>query len=129
MPRLAQVQEQPQYTLPVGRDLASIVAHEGTHGEIFLDGEVGEDAAAFGHLHHAEPRDPMWADVDDAPPPESNVARPGPQQAADGMQDRRLAGAVGTDQGNDLRVLDGKRDALQRLDVAVEDVDGIDLEK
>src|SRR5262249_23168193 len=42
---------------------------------------------------------------------------------------RGLAGAVGHHQGHDLALLDRDRDALQRLDVVVEDVNVVDLEK
>ena len=45
-----------------------------------------------------------------------------PRVAADGHQQRRFAGAVGADQGDDLARLDFHIDALQRLDGAVEGV-------
>ncbi len=49
--------------------------------------------------------------------------------AADGAQGRALARAVRADEGHDLAALHGHRDALQRLDVAVEDVQLVELEE
>src|SRR5918993_4874775 len=50
------------------------------------------------------------------------------EQAGDGLQSRRLAGAVRTDQGNDLTLVDVKRDAFERLDVAVVRSDVLNVE-
>ena len=50
-------------------------------------------------------------------------------EAGDRAQRRRLAGAVGADQRDDLALLDRQRDALERLDVAVVGVDVLDLEQ
>src|SRR6266566_4253779 len=49
-------------------------------------------------------------------------------QAVDGAQGRRLAGAVRADQRDDLALPDVDRDALQRLDRAVEGVDVLQFE-
>src|SRR3954468_5733796 len=47
----------------------------------------------------------------------SPAARPG--EAGDGAQGGRLAGAVGAEQRHHLALVNGKRDAAQRLDFAV----------
>src|SRR6266540_3230597 len=49
-------------------------------------------------------------------------------EARDRAQGRRLAGAVGADQRDDLAFVDLHRDALERLDRAVEGVDLVELE-
>ena len=50
-------------------------------------------------------------------------------QADDALQERALAGTVGTDDSDDLAGADAERNAEQRLEVAVEGVDGADLEQ
>jgi len=50
-----------------------------------------------------------------------DVAPGRPQQAADGAEQSGLAGAVGTDERDDLAALDVERDVLQRADAAVAD--------
>ena len=44
-------------------------------------------------------------------------------QARDRLQRGGLARAVAADEGDDLALVDGERDAFQRLDLAVADVD------
>ena len=58
-----------------------------------------------------------------------NAAAARLHQPSDGAQQRALAGAIGADHGDDLAAFHRQRDAEQRLEVAVEDVDGIDLEQ
>ena len=50
------------------------------------------------------------------------------EQPGDRLQGRRLAGAVGADQRDDLAAADLERHALQRVDVAVVGVDVLELE-
>ena len=49
-------------------------------------------------------------------------------QAGDGVQEARLAGAVRAEQGDDLALLDVKRDLAHRHDRAVADDEALDLE-
>ena len=49
------------------------------------------------------------------------------EQAGNGVQSGGLAGAVGTDQGHDLALIDLKGDALDGVDAAVIDVDIVNL--
>ena len=51
--------------------------------------------------------------------------RPGarPLDAGDGADQARLAGAVGADDGDELALLHVERDAVQRLRVAVEEIE------
>ena len=60
---------------------------------------------------------------------EFDLAGAGAGFAEDRHHQRRLAGAVGADQGNDLARLDLDVDALQRLDLAVGGVEGSNREQ
>ena len=53
----------------------------------------------------------------------------GPQHARDGLLRRRLAGAVGAEQRDDLAGVGVERDALERPDRAVADLDVVDLDQ
>ena len=59
---------------------------------------------------------------------EDDLARRRPQQAGDGAQRGRLAGAVGPDQGHDLAGVDDEVQLLHGGDVAVVDADALQLE-
>jgi hypothetical protein len=48
--------------------------------------------------------------------------------AGDGADQARLAGAVGPDDGDKLALLHHERDAVQRLRVAVEEIETLHLE-
>ncbi len=50
------------------------------------------------------------------------------QHAGDGADQRGLAGAIGTDDGDDRAFLDLERDAIERLGIAVEDVEVLDFQ-
>ena len=50
------------------------------------------------------------------------------QQAGDGAQGGGLARAVGADQGHDLAVVDFQADALQSMDLAVIEMQVLDLQ-
>jgi len=62
-------------------------------------------------------------EADQAAAVEGDRAARGPQQAGDRAQGGRLAGAVGTDERDDLPGLDVQVDPVQRLDGAVGDVE------
>ena len=49
--------------------------------------------------------------------------------AGDGAQRRRLPGAVGSEDGGDLSLLDAERDAVQRLYRSVPGCDAFELEE
>ena len=55
---------------------------------------------------------------------EAHVAPARAQQAGDRLQRRRLARAVGAEEGDDLALADRERDALEGADLAVADVRG-----
>src|SRR5215213_7237140 len=59
---------------------------------------------------------------------EIDCASSRPEETRDGLQGRRLAGPVRTDQGDDLTLIDMERDAFQGLDVAVVGGDVLNVE-
>src|SRR6185437_16229189 len=87
--------------------LAAAEAEEGADRDILQHGEPGK------RLHHLEcPADaemgaPERLQVVDALALEQHVARIGRERAADQADERRLAGAVGSDEAEDLAALDG----------------------
>ena len=96
-------------------------AKRGAHLQILEHGHAREDAPALGHLRDAAPDDLVGRRAPVMSSPSSRTA-PEPRAgiAANGHQQRRFAGAVGADQGDDLALGDLEVDAVQRLDGAVE---------
>jgi hypothetical protein len=71
----------------------------------------------------------MGRHVGDVAAVELDPAGTGARLAEDRHHQGRFAGAIGADQGDDLAVIDGKIDALQRLDLAVSGAQGPDREQ
>src|SRR5215203_5825778 len=61
-------------------------------------------------------------------PAEIDCASSRSEETRDGLQGRRLAGPVRTDQGDDLTLIDVERDAFECLDVAVVSGDVLNVE-
>src|SRR5215212_9183211 len=59
---------------------------------------------------------------------EIDCASSRPEETRDGLQGRRLAGPVRTNQCDDLTLIDVERDAFEGLDVAVVSGDVLDVE-
>ena len=76
--------------------------------------ELGERAAALGHVGDAEARDGVGPARAEPLAGEAELAV-APHRARDRAQRRRLAGAVRAEHGRDLALVDGERDAVQRL--------------
>ena len=73
------------------------------------------------HLHAPADRAHLaGTELGDVVALELDRTRSGARVAADRHQQRRLAGAIGADQGHDLALADIEVDAVQRLDGAVE---------
>ena len=95
--------------------------------EVLLDGQVAEDPPPFRHHHHAHPRACRRVAPGDVVAVEANGAARRSEQSGDRVQQRRLAGAVGTDEGDDLTRVDTERHGVQRRDRAVTRGETIDL--
>ena len=90
----------------VGVVLAAAPALPGRHPQVVLDAQVGKDPLAAGHLRHAQPGDLVGREVGDVAAVEDDGPVIGLDDPADGSQQCRFAGAVGTDQGDDLALAD-----------------------
>src|SRR5229473_777426 len=97
--------------------------HHRAHFEILQDAHVGEDLAALRHLAESQIADHMRRRSRDIAILEADRAARGLLHAEDGADERALAGAVGADDGDDLARGDVERDAVERLGVAVEEVE------
>ena len=71
----------------------------------------------------------MGRHIGDVAAIELDLAGAGARLAEDRHHQRRLAGAVGADQGDDLAGIDLDVDALQRLDLAVSGAQAADREQ
>ena len=91
--------------------------------QVLAHGQRREHALAAGHLDDAAGGDLVRRGVGDVAPVEDDRAAVGLDQPGDGLEQRRLAGAVGAEQGDDLALADLEVDAEQHLHVAVGDVE------
>ena len=101
----------------------------GAHLEIFQHRHAPEDAPPFRRLRDPEARDRVCFEPRDVLAGEADRSLSRPRIAADGHHQRRLAGAIGTDQRHDLAFRDLDIDTLQRHDAAVVALDAADAEK
>ena len=109
-----------QHAFQPGRAIGlAAVGGVGAHLQVFHHGHAREDPPALGRLRDAQPRDLVRRHVGDVAAVEQDLARAGARPAEDRHHQRRLAGAVGADQRDDLAGVDVEIDALQRLDLAV----------
>ena len=69
-------------------------------------GHARKDAPPLRRLRDAEPRDLVGRQLGDVAPGEQDAAGAGARLAEDRHHQRRLAGAVGADQGDDLALGD-----------------------
>src|SRR6185437_8354096 len=98
------------------------------HFEVLLDAHAREDLPPLRDLADAELADAVRREAGDVLPGEANPSARRPVHPGDGADERGLAGAVRADDGDDLAVGDGKRNTVERLRVAVEEVEPFDLE-
>ena len=76
--------------------------HEPAEPQVLLHGQLGDHAAALGHVRHAQRGHLLDRRAGDVAAVEPHAAAPGPDQPGDRAQQRRLAGAVGAEDGGDL---------------------------
>ena len=112
-----------------GEDLLEVVfemgeiVDRGAHLQVLEHRHARKDAAAFGRLGDRQARDLVRRHAGDVLAGEDDRAAARARLAEDRHHHRRLAGAVGADQGDDLAFVDVDVDALERLDLAVEGLD------
>src|SRR5690606_4908180 len=131
-PTLVEAREIAVDEIEGGRLHAAPGKGEGGGGEIFLHRQVLEDAPPFHDVEQAAPHEAVRRVVRHRLAVETNRAgRDRPvlqrQQARYRLQRRRLAGAVGAEERDDLATLHGKRQAAEHLDrLVVDDLDVLD---
>ena len=97
--------------------------------QVLADGECREHAAPAGHLGDAEARGGVGVGVGDVSAVEDDGAPDGIEQAADGAQQRGLAGPIGAEQGHDLALLEFQVDTEQHLHLVVGDIELVQREE
>ena len=85
--------------------------------------------AAFRRLRDSQMRDLVGGHVGDVAALIQDLAGTGARLAEDRHHQRRFAGAIGTDQGDDLAAMDVEIEALQRLDLAIGGAKAADREQ
>ncbi len=100
----------------------------GAHLEVLADAHAREQPAPFGGLGDPHLDDVVRRLRGDLAALEADRAAPRPVQAVDRAERRRLAGAVGPDQRDDLALAHLQRDTLDRVDGAVVGVDVVHIE-
>src|SRR5579884_3696255 len=111
---------------PDGGD--AVPAAVGAEQEVVVDGHVREQLAAFRHETEPQLDAALGIERGDVLAVEKDPA-PAGQEADGGHQQRRLAGAVRPDHGDDLAGLDLQRDVAHRLHLAVGHADSFDREQ
>jgi hypothetical protein len=97
------------------------------HLQVLLGGQGGEDVVELRHVAEALLAAGMRLGSVDHLAAEEDAAAAGRQQAEDGLDQRRLPGAVGPDHGDDVPLVDAQRDPVEDVDlrhVARDDVLG-----
>src|SRR2546427_590617 len=125
---LAKAREQSIDDVELSAELRPRRRHETAHLEVVLDAHAREEAPALGHVGHAELHDPVrWGrrQVD-----ASHDDRPlgWPDEAGHDSHQRRLAGAVGSDDADGLALANLQRHVEQRLETPVSGADRFQLE-
>ena len=95
--------------------------NERSDRDVVDDAEPAERAHDLVRAGDPGARDTMRRPTDDRASGEAHLARVGPQDAADHVEQGRLAGAVRTDQREDLTVAHLERHVAERLHAAERD--------
>ena len=127
-PPLGEAREQGEHLVHRRLRAAARARQERTDLEVLLDRERREDLAPLGDLADTEVADPVARLAGDVGAAEADASGPRPLHAGDGADQAGLAGAVGADDGDQLAAAHLQRDAVQRLGVAVEEVQPVNLE-
>ena len=97
--------------------------HPGAEPQVLVDGQGREDAPATGHQGQAHLGDGLGRFARDGPAAELDRAAADPDQARGPLEQGRLAGPVGAEQGHDLALVHVEVDAEEDLHRAVGDLD------
>src|SRR5690606_5374454 len=97
--------------------------------QVFLDAERREQPSAFRHQRDAASDHLESGRLSRRYSGEDDVATAWRQLPSDAFEQRAFAGAIGADHRHDLTRLDMQRDAEQRLEIAIEDVEVAGVEE
>jgi hypothetical protein len=125
---LVEPRKELEHAVHVGGEVLLVRALEGAHLEVLRHGHPRKQAASFGALRDPTLDDRMRAGGGDVAALELDRTLSWTVEPVDRAQRRGLAGAVRTDERDDLAGLDAERDALERVDRPVVDVDVVELE-
>src|SRR5690606_39056919 len=106
----------------------TVARHDRRQGEIFLDGEAGEDAALLGNEADAGPGDAVQRQAHDRLLLEFHLALALAYDAHDGAQGGGLADTVAAKQRDRLTGVDIEIDAMQRMALAIPGLEVAHLE-
>ena len=118
-PPLGEAREIAEHPVEVLPDRRSVGADVRSEPQVLFDGQIGEGAASVGHMRDAEARDRLRRQRADRPAAQPYLALAA-NEAGEGAQRGRLAGAVRAEEGGRAAVLDCEVEAEQRLDRPVE---------
>ena len=102
-----------------------VAQHPARQPQVLGHRQRGEHALAARHERQAESGDLLGGQPGDVAPVERDATLAGGQQAGDRLQQGRLAGAVGAEQGEQLVALDVDVDAEQHLQRPVRRLDAL----
>ncbi|EGE57986.1 hypothetical protein RHECNPAF_3500035 [Rhizobium etli CNPAF512] len=105
------------------------IVEAGAHLKVFQHRHAREDAASLRRLRDAQARNLVCRHLGDIAALEDDRALASLWAAADRHHQRRLAGAVGADQADDLALVDLDIDAGQCTDIAIIGFDAVHLKE
>ena len=114
-----QTREVVEHHLKILTQTGLVFETERAHLQVLLHAHAGEHVAAFRHMGHAQRDDLVRMRFEQIVAIIGNAAGFGRHQTGDGVQGGGLAGAVGSDQGDDLAVVHLEANALDRVDRAI----------
>ena len=126
---LFQAREQAEHALHIGADVFLVGAGKRAHLKVLAHAQARKNAPALGRLQHAQVHDLVRGNLVDALAFEHNLTLARRRDARDRAQRGALARAVRADQRDDLALLDGDRDAFERVDIAIVGMNVIQFQK
>src|SRR5712691_6960405 len=108
---------------------AAVSPSPGAELKVLADRQTGQDLATFRYLDKAVPDDAVGRRGREIEVAESRDARTRPQHAREGIEDGRLAGPIGADEGDDLPLGDAEGDPAHGLDGAVRNLEIANVEE
>ena len=123
---LAEKREPGEDALEVGGD-GAVAPRVRAEAEVLLDAQLDERAASLGDVRDLLPRRRLRRAPDRRPVEEDLAAAA--DRAGDGAEGGRLPGPVGAEDGDDLALADGERDAVEGGDRPVAGLDVPQLEQ